>query len=691
MEARAFFTVLSNRLSGLDRSTVPRLPPLPGYAGHKEYVHQLNLWKEWVALEKADPLKLMSINDITTLRRRILHVYTQAVHSLRFWPQMWFEAAEFCYENDMKEAGDRFMNDGLNANPSSPLLAIKRAEAIELKTADDRGEGNVADRQAEAVREAYKPTLDALYDLIEKSDQREKQRIDNIDEEMSSASRSPATVHDEDDEIARRKTRKAVEDDRKARIASIKTNTASEKQTYSQLITSVWIALLRAIRRTQGQGNHRLAQGMRGLSAQARKRGHLTGEFFTANALLEYHCYKDDAAYKLFDKGVKFFQEDAQLVIEMMKYLIAINDFQSKLDLFRFVCTETNALLDVQATFETSLNRFPTTAEGLAKTRPIWIFYRDYQIQYGDLVQVRKLEQRMRNHFPDDPKLEQFATQPSPKKFDPFEAQVLISPMAQMKPDPTAPDSHSLPSAQNSPRPAAAPQFKSSHSPKRPLEDSETENTHARKIQRTESPFKGGGSRRNEGGKRNFGKHLNGNTSTPPVVAKNLVPPAIINLLGKLPRAELYGDQWRFDALKVVDTLNRIDVSNAADTRKQQQQQANTTTYTQPAVQPTQYQTAPPYSQSMMPSAPYQSGPPPSHGMMQTAGYQTAATYSQPMMPTSHYSSAAPMGQSMMQGQGMGYGYGYGQPAYYQPQQQQAPHNGCEYPRTMRRPNWRRY
>jgi cleavage stimulation factor subunit 3 len=102
---------------------MPRLPPALGFDGDIEYMQQVDIWKKWIEWEKEDPLVLKD-EDETLFKARILHVYKQAVMTLRFWPEMWFDAAEFCFANGLDEEGTAFLNDGTKANPESCLLAF---------------------------------------------------------------------------------------------------------------------------------------------------------------------------------------------------------------------------------------------------------------------------------------------------------------------------------------------------------------------------------------------------------------------------------------------------------------------------------------------------------------------------------------------------------------------------------------
>lgn len=88
MTARACLHQLNEKTSNLNRHSLARLPPIPGFEGYQEWQQQLSLWRGWVAWEKEDNLVLAK-DDPETLKQRIIYVYKQAVMALRFEPQIW--------------------------------------------------------------------------------------------------------------------------------------------------------------------------------------------------------------------------------------------------------------------------------------------------------------------------------------------------------------------------------------------------------------------------------------------------------------------------------------------------------------------------------------------------------------------------------------------------------------------------
>lgn len=67
-----------------------------------------------------------------------------------------------------------------------------------------------------------------------------------------------------------------------------------------------------------------------------------------------------------------------------------------------------------------TVRKLASNPENVHKTKPIFAFLHEYESRYGDLIQVINLENRMRELFPEDPTLEQFAHRYSTPSFDPL-------------------------------------------------------------------------------------------------------------------------------------------------------------------------------------------------------------------------------------------------------------------------------
>lgn len=329
MTARGSYIEISNITRNLRRTTLPNLPPALGFDGDRDYAEQLDIWKQWIRWEKEDPLLLKAgtDNERQQWRSRVVFVYKQAVMAMRFWPEMWFDAANFCFETEMDSIGNEFLVQGINANPESCLLAFKRADRIELTTPNEESDDGIARRGA-AVREPFDKVLDALYDLITKTKAREAQELAKIEARFAATNEEQSKGNSEDDDDNADQEEVDSKERRKtAQLDVIKGGTAMQIAVLSKTITSVWVALMRAMRRVQGKGKvGDKVGGSRQIFTDARKRGRLTHDMYVASAMIEYHCYEPEATKKIFERGLKLFPEEEMFALEYIKHLMLTND-----------------------------------------------------------------------------------------------------------------------------------------------------------------------------------------------------------------------------------------------------------------------------------------------------------------------------------------------------------------------------
>lgn len=331
MTARTCFTQLQNMTRDLDRTTLPRLPPALGFEGDTEYAKQVEIWKSWIQWEKDDNLVLRD-EDLKAYQTRILFVYKQALMALQFWPEMWYDAAEFCFSCNMEKEGLDFLKQGIAANPESCLLAFKLADQIELTTVNDDASDPGAKSRMQKVREPYNKVLESLYELINKARAREVQDIKKIELGISYDNADSAIEgrpdEDEDYDNAEIEAKKTAA---QAQVESVKSVAAVQISILQKTLSFAWVALMRACRRIQGKGMQgERAGGFRTILTEARKRGRITSDVYIQSALIEYHCYKDNTATKIFERGIKLFPDDEIFALEYIKHLIAINDVTSK-------------------------------------------------------------------------------------------------------------------------------------------------------------------------------------------------------------------------------------------------------------------------------------------------------------------------------------------------------------------------
>lgn len=327
MSAKSANIALDNITRNLKRTNLPRLPPAPGFDGDAEFREQVELWKKWIAWEKEDPL-VLATDEPKVFKQRVMYCYKQALMALRFWPEIWVDAAEWCFQNDVremeKETGTEMLSQGIKANPESVLLAFKHADHIELNY--PAKEGDTAE-YALAVRKPFDDVLDTLYAMGDKVKEREKMEVATLKQAAAHDTSVAASIepNDDDDDEEKQPRKSATEE----RIQAIQQGYAAESQLLSRTISYVWIALARAMRRIQGKGS--LADGgLRKVFTDARQRGRLTSDVYVAVALLESVVYKDPVGAKIFERGARLFPSDESFMLEYLKFLHGKDDTTSK-------------------------------------------------------------------------------------------------------------------------------------------------------------------------------------------------------------------------------------------------------------------------------------------------------------------------------------------------------------------------
>lgn len=233
---------------------------------------------------------------------------------------------------------------------------------------------------------------------------------------------------------------------------------------------------------------------------------------------------------------------------------------------------------DARAVFETIVGKVTAKPENIAKAKPLFLFFHEYESQFGELAQITKIEQRMATLFPEDPQLHRFSQRFADPTFDPMTVRPVISPRTQMKPVmPAMPGTQNVVnSIEEQPLPAIPPQVQAqeqrhaspsllnsphlnnmlpiTHSPKRPLEDTD-EVVQPRKLARGESPLKGAAGRRLDAARRNLA--ASGSTPVGPPQGPTPIAKEITFLLSIIPPAHTYRET-RFKPEAMVNMLRNI-------------------------------------------------------------------------------------------------------------------------------------
>ncbi|KAK1845208.1 cfia complex component [Colletotrichum chrysophilum] len=538
MTAKASNSQLDRLIPRLQRSTLPRLPPAPGFDGDQEFMEQVDLWKKWIQWEKEDPLVLQE-EEPEAYTARVLYCYKQALMALRFWPEMWVDAAEWCFANNVvkegKELGLSFLTDGITANPESVLLALRHGDRVEMTYPAGDDDASKAAR-AKAIREPYSQVLDNLYAMSKKLKEREEQAIRRIEEAAAFDPNIKDSIERNDDDVDGEAP--SAELAKEERVKAVKQGFSVQTDMLKRTISFVWIALCRAARRTQGKGS--ASQGLRQVFIEARSRGQLTSDVYIAVAKMEALIYNDPAGGKIFDRGAKLFPEDASFMLEYIKFLHSKGD-------------TTNA----RVVFETCVNRLTQKEEKRDQAKALYSYFHKYESQFGELSSIAELEKRMSELWPADSKLAHFASRFSVETFDPIAYRLIISPAVQLRPRMLIPVVEQPTSVRQTPMPvpirqtaSPAPQYMGvTNSPKRafPGDDYEELNR-PRKLARGESPLKGAAGRRLDQQRRNQGAPLSRD---------------ITFFLGILPPAHAYAhspDAYRLNIHNLVGLIQNTPV-----------------------------------------------------------------------------------------------------------------------------------
>lgn len=578
MQARTARMQLEQKLEGLDRKSIPKLPPVYGCAGDDEFGTQVEKWRGWIEWERdEDPLVYKGTED-DAYRKRVLYAYKQATLCLCFYPDIWFEAVNWCFAQGIDAItaeGEQLLDKAIANNPESVLLAMLKADRVEagLETGNT---DEILCRNGEKLDGPYEKVHTALYALRSKLKEKDDKALAQITAHYASLPPEDEQMEGQDDDDDNISTKpKTREEQKKADIEAVKNASATHMDILKRTISYVWVAKMRAFRRVQGQGkplkkgdaSAKVVKGFRGIFSDARPRGPLSSDVYIASALMEWRCYKDPSAIKIFERGMKLFPMDEAFILEYVKHLIALSDV-------------TNARVVFESTIPKICNAADFTLEQKReKCRPLITYMHDYESKYGDLAQIHKIEKRMAELYPEEPEVSRFSHRFSLPNFDAMHVQLVLSPTQAL---PKAYQPQPMVTIQQAPQPLASiennmrspkgpeillgPNGPYVASPKRPLEDAEPDTP--RKFQRGESPLKGAAGVRIQnkqaaaGGGGGFATKTFVPNSAPAPMGPPQLPPAIDAILRRLPGSNSYF-QYRFDPAKLTMLLPTINVETA--------------------------------------------------------------------------------------------------------------------------------
>ena len=216
----------------------------------------------------------------------------------------------------------------------------------------------------------------------------------------------------------------------------------------------------------------------------------------------------------------------------------------------------TNTVLDARAVFETTVGRLTANLDTVTKAKPIFAYLHEYESHFGELSQVARLEQRMRDLYPEDLGLKQFSQRFVSSSFDPISIRPIVS-ASQVRHRGYIQPSIEVPEPSPNSSPTKNFDITATNSPKRPFPMEDFEDNPPRKMARGESPLKGAAGRRMDQQKR---QNLNGHL--PSTLSQVHAPPPplpgqINFLLSIIPKSSTYVDA-RFDPVKMVELMRDV-------------------------------------------------------------------------------------------------------------------------------------
>jgi cleavage stimulation factor subunit 3 len=218
------------------------------------------MWKAWIEWEKTNPLNLDTENAVYT---RVIYAYKQAMMNMRFYPEIWYSAAEYAKLKGRESDSIEYMKNGIKANKLSFLLHYQLAENEE------------SNHRISEVRNALESLIANLSQEYEKMNKMAEFMTLQLDaEDEADGKLLSETSKEESDVIMERQARRRGQKEVIAREHEVRVdNIASET-------TNAWISLMQAMRRAEG------IKSARQIFAKARKAKPLSHHIFVASGIL---------------------------------------------------------------------------------------------------------------------------------------------------------------------------------------------------------------------------------------------------------------------------------------------------------------------------------------------------------------------------------------------------------------------
>ncbi|KAJ3228371.1 mRNA 3'-end-processing protein rna14 [Clydaea vesicula] len=333
----------------------------------------LELWKRYIAWEKSNPL---NIDDKTHLFTRVMYTYNSALLKLRYFPEIWVEAAKFLISQEKFEEALKLLKTGIETIPTSLLIAFTLVEFEEGR--------NVAFKE---ISQIFEKLIQNLESKIDEKNAKFDEEVNNLLKRGNKSVKNNKIadgmeVEDLNEEVwdgeSREREREQLKQLEKEIHFKVEETRKIEIDLLKEAVSCAYIMYMRVARR-ESEKSARLVFG------KARKSSHCNYQVYVYSALMEYHCSKDHTiAGKVFELSLKAFLNDAKqaefVVLHYLDFLHNSND-------------ETNA----RAVFERAITTLP-----LENLKSIWKKMLEHENLYGEFNLINNLEKRRKEMYHDN-------------------------------------------------------------------------------------------------------------------------------------------------------------------------------------------------------------------------------------------------------------------------------------------------
>jgi len=318
-------------------------PPL----GVEKEEQQLVAWKSLIAWEKTNPLQLEAYAS------RVMFTYRQAFMALRFYPEIWVDAATYLYEIGQAEEAVNIFKQGTEALPSNLLLHFSYAEFEEMRKRNPEARAIFETLLAQTVRER-----EALQNDLEKEQRAEKER---------EKERHKQKDKDREKEKDEKPLSSEAGEDAAERLQQLEEELKKKMEQESL----IYVMFMRFSKRAEDE------QSLRNVFRRARESPSCTHHVFVASAYMQP---TKQVVCNIFEYGLKKFATEPDYVLHYIDYLWHLKEDSSQ---------------NLRSLFERTLAVMPSE-----KARTIWQRYLEYELNNGDLSSVKKVEERLQAAYP---------------------------------------------------------------------------------------------------------------------------------------------------------------------------------------------------------------------------------------------------------------------------------------------------